>query len=376
MKIAFLFREPVKVPLNLREYYISRELKRRGHGILWIMLVKAEDDLCDQVLDCSGFKIVHLDTSGCDGFRSLVHEIRQAIRDRDVELVWVPGWFERWPRYLFLLFRGLGTKTCRVVYDPIDPIYEYVVSTQPSALGFFKKYCLRLGLKWCYRQCQLIFAVTSQIKQSILSLGIPENRIEVAMWGTDIERFNFNKLPENSPFRDLPQLKNKFVIGWLGTMSRFKGIEEILVPLLKRLSPLHERIAFLLAGSGPLYDHLAKTADTLPSGYVTVFGSLPYDQAPAFTAALDCYLVPTNPFSLMGNLIVPVKIFDALVMGVPVITTRSDAIEAVADGLKGVTLVDWGIDQFYEAVVRVIENHEAFKQIAIAGAEAAGKPYY
>lgn len=307
---------------------------------------------------------------GIHHFKSLVNVIPETVNQQKVDAVWISGWFERGPCYLYSLLHGLKKKACTLIYDPIDPIYEYVLSALP-AMGFIKRQFHRFVLKLCYRQCRFILAVTPQIKRTLSGYGLPEENIEVAMWGTDIDRFDIQKLPKDNPFRALPQLKDKLVIGWLGSMSIFKGIEEVLIPLIEKLSHLRNRVAFLLAGSGPLSAKLAGVAERLPSDYVTVLGGMPYHQAPSFTAALDCYVVPTNPNKPLGNSIVPVKIFDALAIGVPVIATRSDATDALSDDLKGLTLVEWGNDHLKDAMGRVIGNYQLFKRRAVSGLEQA-----
>lgn len=371
MKIAFLFREPVKEPLNLREYHISREMRHQGHEIVWVNLFSPEDQTCLPKMELGGFEFIYPDIDIIHSFKSLVDTLRTVIKEHDIQVVWVSGWFERGPRYLFRLLKGLRKEACSIIYDPIDPIYEYEMSTQPSGMGLFKRHYYRTYLKYCYKQCRIIVTVTPSFKQSLIGYGLSEKDILVSMWGTDIDRFDVNKVPKGNPFKELSQLNQKMVIGWLGTMSLFKGVEEILIPIIEKALPVSDRVAFLLAGNGPLYPKLEKVARKMPSGYVTLLGSIPYDQAPSFTAALDCYLVPTNPSNMMGKDIIPVKIFDALAMGIPVIATRSDAVDSLSGRLSGLTLVDWGGEPFLAALNDFIDDHLSYKMLAESGIEEA-----
>lgn len=371
MRIAFFFREPLREPINLREYYLCRELQQRGHKILWIMLFKKGDSSADLKIDDVRFDIIHIDPDRINTYRQFSRAIKRTLQDNNIQIAWISGWFERSPRYLFQLFRGLRSAKCKIAYDPIDPIFEYTVSTQIPPPGLMHKRFLRFQMRLCYRQCDLVFAVTPLLKNALTGYGLPVERIQTAPWGTDISRFDSDKVPDPNPFREARLLEGKFVIGWLGTMSRFKGLEEILIPVIEDLVSLHDRIAFRIAGSGPLYEELENRFKTMPSGYVKLIKDMPYDDAPAFTSSLDCYLVPTNPYNMIGNCIVPVKIFDALSVGVPVIATRSDAVSAIADCLKGIILVEWGKEHFSEAIREAMKNHAANKRCAVLGVSAS-----
>ena len=361
---AFFFNKDAIIPLNLREYYISRELLERGHRVVWVHSYKKKSEL----KNCLGgeFESLSLFKSSNSNVGTITTVIKlcKMLKKKNIRVLWIQGWMERSPLRLLILIGMAKIAGLKVIYDPIDPIYEYTISTFGANIRKINKKWLKFILNISYSMTDIIFAVSDPLKKRLIQSGVSPKKIEIAMWGTDIERFDVKKLPRINPFREEPHLKNKFVIGWLGSMSRFKGIREILLPLINKLTPEHKNLAFLIAGKGELYDTISEFIKTLPENFVNLNGSIQYDQAPAFTAAIDCYIVPTNPKDPLGSSIIPVKVLDSVALGVPVIATKSVAILPISRQIDSIYLTNWDVDSFYEKIKVIQKDYKHYKEIS------------
>ena len=79
---------------------------------------------------------------------------------------------------------------------------------------------------------------------------------------------------------------------------------------------------FTIAGGGPLADMVAKTASTLPN--TSYLGRVPAADLPALYASSDAGLIPYAPWSTVA---LPVKLFDYLAAGLPVVSSIKGELE-------------------------------------------------
>ncbi|MCK4829476.1 glycosyltransferase, partial [bacterium] len=176
----------------------------------------------------------------------------------------------------------------------------------------------------------------------------------------DISRFNEKNVNLNYK-TELGLNKDAFLVGWLGSMSPFKGLKEIILPLIHQLSQETDDIHFVIAGYGLLEKEIKiwiEKNKTLP---VTLLGRIPYDITPSFTISLDVYLVPTNPGSEFARSICPVKCFDAIAMGTDVITTKTRATKFLEDISEKVHLCDFNIDSFRDTITNLYKTRNMQK---------------
>lgn len=352
--IAFFVSREIALPLSLREYYVSRELKKRGWNVSWLL---------PKFWKNNGLKIrwpikayPELNIRG----RKVIFPFYLAIKLRlsSVNLIWISGWAIRSPKELFWLVIILKIAKIRVIYDPIDPIDLYIAAQEEDELNEHEGYSRFMTR--IYQLCDAIFCVTPEIRELFIKKGISKEKVFVARWGTDMS--TFNELNVDNSFRKRLGLnKDTFLVGWLGSMSRFKGLNEIMLPLISRLSPKLKDIHFIIAGGGLLENDIKRWIQKNRRLPVTLRGRIPYEQAPSFTWSLDAYLIPTNPISQFARSICPVKCFDALMMGTDVITTQTDATNFLCDLSSKVKLCDFNIECFENALMTLYQQRSLDK---------------
>lgn len=365
LSFGFFFDKPLRIPGNLREYYISVELLRRGHRVCWFCGEKEGNYTFRRKIPtvCIRSKKEIKGSSYVYPFYLAYFLARKRIR-----CVWLSGWGERCARDLLftaLVLKRLGFK---IVYDPIDPIYEHQLAIgkrfKPGEEDKLKGQLNRI-----YKLSDITLTVTEELRSLIVGRGAPAQKVHVAWWGTDIERFNLSKLKRD--LREEYGLENKFIVGWLGRMAPFKGVEEIIIPLMKKLEMAIDNVCFFIGGTGKLERRFLDLKEKLNAPLI-FFGEIPYDFTPAFTKALDVYIIPTNPDSEFARSIRPVKMFDALASGTPVVVSKTAATMTLSRTFKCIHYADeYNLHGFFNAVMHFYKNYKEVKRLSLSEAGKA-----
>lgn len=176
-----------------------------------------------------------------------------------------------------LFFRLLCTKSDLVVVEPPTttgvvsrvacalrrkPYYHYsadVVSTAAEGIGVNRTVVrvLKSLERWVLKGSRQIIAVSDGVKRDLLSLGAPEDRINVVGVGIDTERFTFT--PQGSA------QGRTLVYG--GTMSEIHGAE-IFVRAFGRIAGDHPDAKLLMIGQGVDVPRLKELADDIAPGRI------------------------------------------------------------------------------------------------------------
>ena len=194
----------------------------------------------------------------------------------------------------------------------------------------------RLKIDWLIEKIELlnlrhaskIIVVSQVLKEELLERSIAASKIIVCPNGVDPDMFEVDVLHVlRNEKRIALSLQEKFVFGFSGTFGPWHGIE-LLAYLIPRIVQQDERVHFLLIGDGPLkqklYDILMQ-AGVLHR--VTFTGMVPSDKVPAYLAACDAFLCPTqtNPDGsrFFGS---PTKLFEYMMTGKPIIASDIEQI--------------------------------------------------
>ena len=338
-KIGFFVFKDIHVPHHLREYYASRELKSQGWEVEWLLPVSGKESP-DLVLDWRVARYAECNFRG----QKIAFPLYLALflRRRRIRVVWVSGWAQRDPEALGWLVRILKVFGFKLVYDTVDPI-ELLSDAQEQDSPRIQQ--IRARMRQVYRACDLVLTVTPEIQRAMLSLGVPDDKVVACRWGTDATVFKAGA--DGGAFRrEIGVDPDTFLVGWLGSMNPFKGLREIIVPLVEQCARRHSNVHFVIAGYGILEPELRRWVQENPALPVTILGRIPYREAAAFTGSLDAYLVPTNPDSLFARSICPVKCFDAIAMGVPALVTRTEGTTFLEPLSRLVHLCDFRVASF------------------------------
>ncbi|MCI5144428.1 MAG: glycosyltransferase WbuB [Candidatus Electrothrix sp. AR3] len=198
-----------------------------------------------------------------------------------------------------------------------------------------KKQRIRGGAFWQWLEIKMlsipdhIMVVSETLKGYYVNCGIPYEKITSVPNGVDIHTFH----PEVSGERVRKKLglQGKTIIGFSGNFAPWHGLH-LLADAMKTIheSNKYKDLALLLIGKpGELF-----TMPDFPDAITTFTGHIPHEEMPEYLAVIDIFIAPypeINPFYFS-----PLKIFEAMSMGKPVIASAQGQIcELITDQVSG-----------------------------------------
>ncbi len=177
-----------------------------------------------------------------------------------------------------------------------------------------------------YRAARLVLCVTESAEREIIARGSAPAKTVVASNGFDSVR-----VAAKSPYQ---RRADDFVAAFVGNMGLATGLDVILDAA--GLCKDEPRIRFVLAGGGADYARLTTRIGTERLDNVVMLGVVPRESANALIADVDVSIVPLH-VSIVDSL--PTKLFDALVLGTPVVCcARGEARTFVERSEGGIAL--------------------------------------
>jgi len=144
--------------------------------------------------------------------------------------------------------------------------------------------------------------------------------------GVNVKRFLVK------PAFDREEKKKKFVLFYHGTISRNRGIDRVMEGISLMNGEYKERMHFIIVGAGPALANLQNLALKIGLGKLTTFrGLVPYERIPEEIAKADCCICPL-PERKEWDISSPLKVFEYMASGKPMILTPINAHKDVANG--------------------------------------------
>lgn len=222
---------------------------------------------------------------------------------------------------------------------------------------------LRDEESFCLEMADHIITQSETTKKFILQRGIPEEKITVIRNGADPPSVS-SPLSPSLPFKLL----------YLGTLSPWQGIKTMLDAMaLLRDEPVHLTVA--ASGKKPLKKHWFRRVRHLQlNEKVSFLEEIPYAHLPSFLAGYHCGLAPLRNDE--RNLIQgcsPIKIFDYLSAGLPVIASKLPVVEEILEDEREALLHPPGDPEaLAEAIKRLLLDRTLYMRLS-SSALASGK---
>ena len=168
-----------------------------------------------------------------------------------------------------------------------------------------------------------IFVINKGLKDYAVEMGGSANKVSIIPAGVDLE--NFNPQIDGSPIREKYGIKKDdillFFMGWIYDFSGMKEVAESLS------TNDDENVKLMIVGEGDLYEPLLKMkSEKNMNGKLILTGKIPFEEIPEHIAAADICLLPAYKNDIMMN-IVPIKVYEYMAMGKPVIATRLPGLQ-------------------------------------------------
>ena len=225
-------------------------------------------------------------------------------------------------RYVSYNYSAVGTGRrygIPVVLEVNSP-YSFQKQTFDETLYF--RHVLRFFERKICRDATCVVVVSTPLKQFLVSIGVPDERIVVMPNGTDPRMFHPHI--DGEPIRQQYGLEGKIVIGFCGILRPWHGLE-LLLQAFAEVLPGRPDLHLLIVGDGPSRADLeCLLRDRGLTRQVTITGRQPHARVRAFVAAMDIAVSPRATFYAS-----PMKILEYMGMGKAIVAPDMENIRDI-----------------------------------------------
>jgi len=186
-----------------------------------------------------------------------------------------------------------------------------------------------------YHQADLIISVTHSFKSDLQNRGVSADKIKVVLNGVDLEKYN--PLQEKDKiFANKYDLKNKFVIGYIGTHGLAHGLENVIEAA--ELIIKEDNIRILFVGGGADRLRLERMVCDRGLKNIVMIPRQLKDKMPQIWSLCDISLVHLKDLPIYQT-VIPSKIFESMAMGLPILIAvpigeATNIVEKFKAGIK------------------------------------------
>ena len=184
----------------------------------------------------------------------------------------------------------------------------------------------------------------------------------------DTKLFNPRKC-NREKLRKKLRIHNKKVIMFCGTIVKYKGIEDLIssIDFLK-----DENIVVILVGTN-LNDPYTKSLWEQKKSYLKFIGQQPFEKIPEFLSAADLVVLPQKEtYSARGQ--VPAKVFDAMMMGKPIIANNVSDLQNILNGC-GIIVESGDIHSLATKIKYIFDNPDIAERMGNTAREKCIREY-
>lgn len=200
------------------------------------------------------------------------------------------------------------------------------------------------------------FTVSTFVKQQLNAYGIENDRISVITSKADTKLF--------TPEVDGSAIKSRYspdglLIGFVGTFGKWHGVEF----LVDNAGSILEKLPnskILMVGDGMLRGIVEEKIERLGlHNKVILTGLVPLNEVPNYISACDIVVSPCIPNERGEFINSPVKIFEYLAMGKPIVASDiGQQKEIIKDGENGLLFKTFDDKEFVEKISLLAQNPE------------------
>ncbi|MFN6991826.1 MAG: glycosyltransferase [Fervidobacterium sp.] len=210
--------------------------------------------------------------------------------------------------------------------------------------------------RWFCDKVNIVIAPTEEIKNELIKYKV-QRPIEVLPTGIDTQEFSKPPTLDVRHIYNIP--KDAIVLMYAGRLSKEKNLE-FLFRVVGRYLKEHLQGWFLVVGDGPERKELEELAEELGITQRTVFtGYVPHKEIKEYYKASDLFVF--SSLTETQGLVV----LEALASGTPVVAIAYKGIANVLVNGEGAVTTGINEDEFYNAIVKAIDEKEVLSKKGI-----------
>lgn len=227
--------------------------------------------------------------------------------------------------------------------------------------------------RWALSRADAVIAVSEQVRDYAISVGVHPDRVHVLPNGVDTATFHprRNGIDPRTRWR----IGDGPILGFVGGLKPWHGVE-VLPDVLEELLSECPDLKMVIAGDGPLRqdleDRFFKRGLTKN---VVMTGLIPHDQIPHLIRVFD---VAVAPYPKLNHdfYFSPLKLFEYMACGVPVVAPAVGQIsDVVRDQQNGLLYEAEDIPALTSACGSLLRNSSRAKAMGSEGADYVSKNF-
>jgi glycosyltransferase involved in cell wall biosynthesis len=232
---------------------------------------------------------------------------------------------------------------------------------------------LRLAEEINFRLSDKIVCVTEGIKREIVRrYKVNEGKLMVIPNGANIELFR--PLDKRECRRKLGLEENAFYVGFVGSFAPWQGLE-ILIEAAKRVKEQgYAQIKYILVGDGEQEPLLRqKVREYKLEQEIRFTGRVAYEQVVNYINTFDvCYLCKER----LSFGFSPLKLYEYLACGRPVIASRVDGVkEVIEEGKCGYLFEPGDAEELAKRIIQSYQERDTLQEMGLRGRRLVESKY-
>ena len=215
--------------------------------------------------------------------------------------------------------------------------------------------------RWNWRVSDSLIALSTIMRDYLVQMGVPPDKITVIPNGADPAEFRPNV--GGKALRRQYGFQDKVVIGWIGSLFGWEGLDSLLMMARKILTNRPD-IAFLFVGGGKNKEVMERTFEAEDIGKrVVLTGTVPYSDVPPYIDAKDIVLAPYPKLDFWYPS--SMKVFEYMSSQKAVVASAVGQLcEIIQDGKNGFLFDPGNMDEFLRKVLRLVDDKRLRETVA------------
>lgn len=181
--------------------------------------------------------------------------------------------------------------------------------------------------KEAFLKCIAVISISNGLRDELIKLGVPKDKIIVSPDGVDLKRFAPSITKEDA--RKMLSIKeDRRIALYTGQLFPWKGV----TTLIDAASSLPENCEVLVVGGGGGFESEMRKRAKAHRARVRFEGQKNHNDIPRYLAAADCVVIPTSGKEKIGSHYTsPLKLFEAMAMGKAIIASDLPSLREILD---------------------------------------------
>jgi len=205
----------------------------------------------------------------------------------------------------------------------------------------------------------LVISINEGLRDYTIKMGADPEKTHVIRAGIDTQLYD-PSVSEDKVKKQYGISDSDKVLFFMGWLYHFSGLKELALELAK-IQSLHPEIKLLIVGDGDAFDEInsIRVKNHL-EGRIILTGRQPYERLAEFIACADVCLLPAYNNEVMRD-IVPIKLYEYMAMGKPVISTKLPGVMKEFKENNGIIYIEKPEDAL-EKALEVIYGGDIMKE--------------